>query len=264
MSYNINEHIGYLKEREKNMTTDTLFEYDHILMRAEYRIPDPHSHLAVHLILGLDSNVTCDVSGEHIEAPGIFIAADVTHTAYTGSGGMLVYLFDPACRYAGRINEMYLKGRCFEVLPEDSADKIRCAWNESASPVQADRRILDILGFPAADVSCRDERVTAVLSLLRSLEEIPEDIVQQLCSTACLSQSRLSHLFKESVGISLHRYLAWEKMRKGYVNYRKYGSITEAAMRAGFDSPSHFAATCKRMFGISFSDFVKGGKSAGK
>ena len=162
--YNINEHIGYLKEREKIMTTDTLFEYDHILMRTEYRTPDPHSHLAVHLILGLDSDVTCDVSGEHIEAPGIFIAADITHTAYTSSGGMLVYLFDPAC----------------------------------------------------------------------------------------LSQSRLSHLFKESVGISLHRYLAWEKMRKGYVNYRKYGSITEAAMRAGFDSPSHFAATCKRMFGLSF------------
>lgn len=164
MFYNINEHIGYLKEREKIMTTDTLFEYDHILMRTEYRTPDPHSHLAVHLILGLDSDVICDVSGEHIEAPGIFIAADITHTAYTSSGGMLVYLFDPAC----------------------------------------------------------------------------------------LSQSRLSHLFKESVGISLHRYLAWEKMRKGYVNYRKYGSITEAAMRAGFDSPSHFAATCKRMFGLSF------------
>ena len=28
--------------------TDAVFEYDHILMRAEYRTPDPHSHLAVH------------------------------------------------------------------------------------------------------------------------------------------------------------------------------------------------------------------------
>ena len=49
-----------------------------------------------------------------------------------------------------------------------------------------------------------------------------------------------------------------DKMRKGYIHFQKYGNITEASMRAGFDSPSHFAATCKRMFGISFSEFVKG------
>lgn len=238
--------------------TNALFEYDHILMRTEYRTPDPHSHLAVHLILGIGDDVICDISGEHAEAPGVFVAADVTHTAYTLSGGMLVYLFDPACRYADMINGKYLRGKSFELLPCGIACEIRSAWNRCASLPQADREILDILGFPASNVSGRDERVTAVLDMLRSLEEIPEDIVQRLCRAACLSQSRLSHLFKENIGISLHRYLAWEKMRKGYVNYQKYGSITEAAMRAGFDSPSHFAATCKRMFGISFSDFVRG------
>lgn len=243
--------------------TDVLFEYDHILMPAEYRTPDPHSHLAVHLILGLEGDVSCDISGGHIEAAGLFIATDVTHTAYTTSGGMLVYLLDPACRYADMINENYLKGKPFAVIPQDTAEKIRSAWSGSSSAAQADREILGILGLPAADASRRDERITAVLDMLRGLDEIPEDIVQRLCGAVCLSQSRLSHIFKENVGISLHRYLAWEKMRKGYVNYRKYGNITEAAMRAGFDSPSHFAATCKRMFGISFSDFVKGEKSAG-
>ena len=29
--------------------TNAVFEYDHILMRAEYRTADPHRHLAVHL-----------------------------------------------------------------------------------------------------------------------------------------------------------------------------------------------------------------------
>ena len=37
--------------------TDTLFEYDHILMRSEYRTPDIHSHLALHLIVGLGAAV---------------------------------------------------------------------------------------------------------------------------------------------------------------------------------------------------------------
>lgn len=246
------------------MMNDAIFEYDHIFMRAEYRTPDPHSHLAVHLILGIEGDVCCDISGEHIEAPGIFIAGDVMHTAYCLSGGMLVYMFDPACRYADQINDSRLRGKPYELLPAETVDELRSVLKSGISSVQADRRIFDILGFPANDIAHRDERITVVLDMLRSLDEIPEDIVQQLCGAVCLSQSRLSHLFKENVGISLHRYLAWEKMRKGYVNYQKYGNITEAAMRAGFDSPSHFAATCKRMFGISFTDFVKEDKSAGK
>lgn len=32
---------------------------------------------------------------------------------------------------------------------------------------------------------------------------------------------------------------------------------SDAALTAGFDSPSHLAATCKRMFGISMTDFFK-------
>lgn len=236
--------------------TNAVFEYDHILMRAEYRTPDPHRHLAVHLILGLDGAVCCEAEGERIEARGVFIAADSLHTAYTKRGGMLVYLFDPACRCADVINERFLKGERLCALPAQKAQELCRAW-ESAPPAQADREMLRLLGLPAAQLAQMDERVREVLELLRSLDEIPEDAAQRLSAAACLSQSRLSHLFKENVGISLHRYLAWEKMRKGYIHYGRCGSITEAAMRAGFDSPSHFAATCKRMFGISFSEFVK-------
>ncbi len=39
--------------------TDTLFEYDHILMRSEYRTPDIHSHIALHLIVGLGGGLHC-------------------------------------------------------------------------------------------------------------------------------------------------------------------------------------------------------------
>lgn len=243
--------------------TDVFFEYNHILMRADYRTPDPHSHLAVHLILGVENNVCCDISDNHVEAAGIFIASDVVHTAYTTSGGMLVYLFDPACSYADSINENHLHGKQFTALSEKTVNEIRCIYNANASLSQTDHKILDFLGFTVSDVFHMDERIKNVLETLRSSDEVPDNIIQLLCSTACLSQSRLSHLFKKNVGISLHRYLAWEKMRKGYVNYQKYGNITKAAMYAGFDSPSHFSATCKRMFGLSFSDFIKGEKTAG-
>lgn len=137
--------------------------------------------------------------------------------------------------------------------------QLREIWR-SNSPYDSDKLITQLLGLDTVSSLPRDERISEVLEYLRTLDEIPEDITSQLCGKVCLSAGRLSHLFKENVGISLHRYLAMDKMRKGYIHYQKYGNITEASMRAGFDSPSHFAATCKRMFGISFSEFIKSGE----
>ncbi len=241
----------------RSQMTSTVFGYDHIMMRAEYRTPDPHSHLAVHFIAGLDGPVHCVVSGDSFDADAVFIASDVVHTAYAEKGDMLVFLFDTAGSIAEEAQKQYLCGRPYFCGDKETVEKLREIWKNNP-PAQADSLITQLLGLDTVGNTLRDERISQVLEYLRSLDEVPEDITAQLCAKVCLSPSRLSHLFKENVGISLHRYLAMDKMRKGYIHFQKYGNITEASMRAGFDSPSHFAATCKRMFGISFSEFVKG------
>ena len=241
----------------RSQMTSTVFGYDHIMMRAEYRTPDPHSHLAVHFIAGLDGPVHCVVSGDSSDADAVFIASDVVHTAYAETGDMLVFLFDTAGSIAEEAQKQYLCGRPYFCGDKETVEKLREIWKNNP-PAQADSLITQLLGLDTVGNTLRDERISQVLEYLRSLDEVPEDITAQLCAKVCLSPSRLSHLFKENVGISLHRYLAMDKMRKGYIHFQKYGNITEASMRAGFDSPSHFAATCKRMFGISFSEFVKG------
>ena len=241
----------------RSQMTSTVFGYDHIMMRAEYRTPDPHSHLAVHFIAGLDGPVHCVVSGDSFDADAVFIASDVVHTAYAETGYMLVFLFDTAGSIAEEAQKQYLCGRPYFCGDKETVEKLREIWKNNP-PAQADSLITQLLGLDTVGNTLRDERISQVLEYLRSLDEVPEDITAQLCAKVCLSPSRLSHLFKENVGISLHRYLAMDKMRKGYIHFQKYGNITEASMRAGFDSPSHFAATCKRMFGISFSEFVKG------
>lgn len=241
----------------RSQMTSAVFGYDHIMMRAEYRTPDPHSHLAVHFIAGLNGPVHCVVSGDSFDADAVFIASDVVHTAYAETGDMLVFLFDTAGSIAEEAQKQYLCGRPYFCGDKETVEKLREIWKNNP-PAQADSLITQLLGLDTVGNTLRDERISQVLEYLRSLDEVPEDITAQLCAKVCLSPSRLSHLFKENVGISLHRYLAMDKMRKGYIHFQKYGNITEASMRAGFDSPSHFAATCKRMFGISFSEFVKG------
>ena len=238
--------------------TDTLFEYDHLLMRSEYRMPDIHSHLAVHLIVGLGSKLHCTVANENFDADAVFIASDVPHTVYSDSAEMLVFLFDPACPYSSEICRVYLNENRYFSLTAAQAEGIGSLWAATRNSIrEADKAILEYLGLSKSREKQMDKRVAEVLTILRETETVPEDAVDFLCSKVCLSKSRLSHLFKENLGISLSRYLAWEKMRKGYILFQKYGTITDAAVMAGFDSPSHFAATCKRMFGLSFSDYTK-------
>lgn len=238
--------------------TSTLFEYDHLLMRSEYRTPDVHSHLAVHLIVGLGAGLHCNAANESFDTDAVFIASDIPHTAYSESGEMLVFLFDPACAYANEIQRMYLQGKEYFCLNPEQATMIKNLWIQNRDSLKkADQAVLEYLGLTENNERKLDERVAKVLSILKEINEVPENAVDFLCGKVCLSKSRLSHLFKENLGISLSRYLAWEKMRKGYILFQKYGKLTDAAVMAGFDSPSHFAATCKRMFGLSFSDYSK-------
>ena len=236
--------------------TELIFEYDHLLIHSGYRTPEVHSHLASHLMVALEGSLKCNIGEDIAGASGVCIASDVPHTVYAETGDMLLYLFDTTCTLSDRLYEKYLHENRFCVLDSTLVNELREIWR-SNNAAEADMNLLQRRGLLRPGSSGKDERITAVLDYLQNTDTVSDDIMDRLCSTACLSQSRLSHLFREQVGISLHRYLALDKMKKGYIYYRKYGNITDAAMRAGFDSPSHFAATCKRMFGISFSEIMK-------
>ena len=238
--------------------TDILFEYDHILIRSEYRTPDIHKHLAAHIVFGIKDDLTCVVGEDAFKCRGAFIASDVEHTIYAETGDMLLFLLDTTSKMARVVEENYLHGNSFSLIDTAMVKSMADIWEKCAGNLkEADRILLETCGVKKDITPVADERIQMVLSSLESSDTIPADIMSRLCSVACLSESRLSHLFKEQMGIALGRYLVLEKMKKGYVHYRRTGNITEAAMNAGFDSPSHFAATCKRMFGISFSEFIK-------
>ncbi len=238
--------------------TDILFKYDHILIRSEYRTPDIHKHLAAHLAIGLNGELDCVVRDVPFKCSGLFIASDVEHTIYAETGDLLLFLLDITSDMAKKIEEKYLRGNDYALLDMATVDLMVRIWSDSKDDLnEADRRLLEAGGIISDSHIARDERIQKVLAFLEHSDSISEKIMELLCSEAYLSESRLSHLFKEQMGIALGSYLVLEKMKKGYLHYKNTGNITEAALNAGFDSPSHFAATCKRMFGISFSEFIK-------
>ncbi len=81
--------------------------------------------------------------------------------------------------------------------------------------------------------------------------------IASFADKVALSSSRLSHLFKEQMGMPLKSYIQFHQMQTAFLALLNGKNITEAAMLAGFDSPSHFATVTKKMMGMPASISVK-------
>ena len=90
-----------------------------------------------------------------------------------------------------------------------------------------------------------------VLKMIDISETIDAGIMESLCQCVYLSESRLSHLFREQVGISVAGYVLFSRLSKVYDYILAGENITQAAIHAGFSSSAHFAAVNKRQFGLS-------------
>ncbi len=81
--------------------------------------------------------------------------------------------------------------------------------------------------------------------------------ISNFADKVALSFSRLSHLFKEQIGIPLKSYILLHQMERAFQELLTGKSVTGATLPAGFDSPSHFAGTVKRMMGMPVSLSLK-------
>lgn len=100
-----------------------------------------------------------------------------------------------------------------------------------------------------------DERIQQIIALLKQKEFI-RDIaaISQLANTVHLSPSRLRHLFKQQIGLSLQQYLLWQRLLHAMQAGAAGMSLTEAAHSAGFADSAHLSRTFRRTFGLTPSE----------
>lgn len=233
-----------------------IFQFDdHVMILADYKDPAEHKHLASHLIFSLSGEMEWKIGTEKVACQGIVIGPSVSHIGYTGSGDCLIFMFTEISNYALSLRQKYLKQDSYAILDEEAVKRGRkLYYARQTQPKQADREILAAFGLDNTVTHHYDSRVQEVLLKIEQMETIPENAVTELSRQVFLSSSRLSHLFHKQTGMTLHSYLAFEKLRKTYRYFQKGNSITRSCLLAGFSSPSHCAVTCKKMFGISISE----------
>lgn len=230
--------------------TDICCFKDHVSFFANYRTPERHSHFAKHLIFSQGGTLDCIVNNDRFQCVGVCIESGVEHTIQHERGNIFVMLIEETSELSRILQKRYLHGQPYAVIEDDILRDIQDIH-------EADEKVLKVCAPGVRIMSEYDDRIADVLQKIDSCESIDDDMVKRLCRAACLSQSRLSHLFREQVKISLASYLVMAKMEKVLTYLISGESITEASIHAGFSSSSHYAATCKRMFGITCSDFVK-------
>lgn len=254
---------------------------NHLMIKTEYKDPEVHRHSAAHILISLEGAVRFQVDGQEMTGFGAVIPSGLPHTvcgALDKEGkplsmpSLLLFLFDETTSVAQSIRESrlitvkqaqtvlqwYRDMReapdaaaayvCFlqKVLKELAlTDNTGFGRQHPTNTREADRGIghtgLQTVGDP---------RIREAYAYID--DHIGSDMtVASIAETFCMSESRFSHLFRKEAGMSVANYLVFRKLYFAYLGLMEGRNITTAALDAGFSDPSHFAATNKRMFGLS-------------
>jgi AraC-like DNA-binding protein len=92
----------------------------------------------------------------------------------------------------------------------------------------------------------------AVRRAIERLQRSDADVsLGALARTAKLSRSRFMHVFTDSVGIPLRRYLLWRRLQRAVMGLIQGHPLVRTAMYAGFTDAAHMSRTFRRMFGMT-------------
>lgn len=96
-----------------------------------------------------------------------------------------------------------------------------------------------------------DTRVEMVVTEVMEMDYFPDNMISVLASKACLSESRLRHLFKEHTGQSIKSFILWTKVLRSLDLIVKGETIISASRKAGFWDGAHFDKTMNKLLAIS-------------
>ncbi len=96
-----------------------------------------------------------------------------------------------------------------------------------------------------------DQRVTRVIKYLENQSVEYSVMIKTLKQLVNLSESRLSHLFKENTGITLKKYLVWSKLKTTIANHlNEKEDLFTSLIHSGFYDQPHFSRAFKVMLGV--------------
>ena len=226
-----------------------LFEDEYVIVVPTFEKVTVHAHSFSHIFFLGDSD-----SCEEIFVTGSLMK----HTMPPLSECRCFLMIDPTSDLAENLRDTVLT----EGEPKRIQISIPFRFSEElddAALSEAIRKWLSDCGYLRKKEKTgviEDPRVVKLIREIREYRHL-EKRLKEIADEYEVSESRLSHIFKESVGVSLKGYLMISQMKYAYSLVMEGKSKTYAALEAGFSSPAHLAYICKKHMGISISDVLK-------
>ncbi|MFZ5608671.1 MAG: helix-turn-helix transcriptional regulator [Pseudomonadota bacterium] len=230
--------------------------------------PESHSHHAAQICIGLDRPLMVEAAGKTYDACSfIFIGANVPHRIRSGDATVaLLYLEKEGREYealSARHGESQGVGQTPRYAPAHLKKLLAGLRDGEATKPEIDAVIAAVLacfGGAGGQRLPLDLRITRVMRHIRA-HPAEKFSHQALAAIAALSASRLSHLFKAQVGVSLRRYILWARIRHAITLAQSGNSLLACAHEAGFSDSAHFTRTFRAMFGMAPSRLFPAGKN---
>ncbi|MEM9807346.1 MAG: AraC family transcriptional regulator [Cyanobacteria bacterium P01_D01_bin.56] len=107
-----------------------------------------------------------------------------------------------------------------------------------------------------SNISAEQQRLSTVLDYIEA--HLTEDIsLSELSLQAGLSKFHFSRLFKQSIGLTPHKYLVKRRIERATQWLKQGQSISQVAYQLGFSDQSHFTRTFKQVKGKTPRQYLK-------
>jgi len=219
-----------------------------------------HKHWMMQLFLGIEEELHIAVNGNDVVGRCIIVNQNIEHAFSCEHKIHFSSLIFPTSPLAIKLHERLNKNDYYVLESAYGKELGQVAGKMiESSEIGVYEKLLEKLNecFKVQSKKVNyDERVKMVLNEVRACD-CSDHSIEELSKKLNLSSSRLAHLFREQIGMPLKSYILLHQMTKVFELLFSGESITTAAMRGGFDSPSHFAATTKKMMGMPASLSLK-------
>lgn len=236
------------------------WDIDKISMLTDHLDASAHSHGMIQFFLCLQDELEIRVGKEKITCSCILVNKNVRHSFKANSKIHFTCVMEPVSDIGIKL-DCILQNKNYYIVDDSKANELKKIAMDMRDTFDTETyrnfiaKVYECFDVPYLNNQF-DDRILAFLKMLEQCS-CEEYSIEEYASKLCISASRLSHLFSEQVGITLKSYLTLHQLERAFQDLLAGERITQAALNAGFDSPSHFASTVKRMMGLPARNTVK-------
>lgn len=182
------------------------------------------------------------------------VRPDAEHEVDGRGRTVLIGFVDPESKLGAALTEG-IKGDISRV-PATQVERWRLSLGSKLTPMGVERWVRQDL-LKSQQHAKIHPAVRRVLKYLReNLSKGKHLSLRALADVSGVSESRLMHVFTESVGVPIRPYILWLRLQRACYELMNGAPATEAAQIAGFSDTAHQTRTFRRMLGTTPTELL--------